>query len=233
MKKIGCLILLLISLTNVNGQTERGSLLVGGYLGGASYGSNESTTTYSNTTTIYKNTINSFSVNIGPTIAWFLADNMALGGNIGLGYYHSSSKTSNSVSSNSTTTDLNSTSLYLAPMFRAYFGSGKKSKPFAEIGISGALYPSNSKNKSSTGSSSETITKSKYNRSAFIKIGYEHFVNKYLGIYGSVGFEYNGNETTNDYKPSAGGGYNYTTTNKGWSTPVNMGFQIHLPKKKK
>lgn len=233
MKKQILLFVTFLIVIAVSAQTEKGSKLVSVGIGGFSYSHSDNTTSYSNTPTVYNSTSNSFNVYINPTVAWFLMDNLAVGGNINFGYYSSKSKSSNTGSTTTNDNNYNSPSIYIGPFARYYFGTGSKGKIFAQVNVSYGFYPSKSKYSQSTGGSSETTTKSKGNYSFGPTFGYEHFISDYLGMYVSLGYSYNHSKYTNDYVPSTGTGYTYTSNQKYSSIPLSVGLQVHLPKKGK
>lgn len=224
--------MLLCSIFAANAQTERGSKLIGVYFGDIRMNRTENNTSYSNTPTVYNYTGKSLNLQIGPTVAWFISDNLALGGNLTLGYYKSESTSSNTGSSTTTTSTYISKSLYFNPTLRKYFGKGAKGKPFAEIGISSSFYPYESKSSTSTGSSSETTTKTKYDRSGNFRVGYEYFVSPNIGFFAMAGVQVAESEYENKYRPSTGTGYDYTTSSKGTYFPISFGLQIHCISKK-
>ncbi len=228
MKKQFIILAMLATGFVANAQTEKGSRLLGVSLGSLSYNHSENSTSYSNTSTVYNSTSNAFSFNLNPTMAWFVQDNLAIGGQFGFNFYNSKSKNSNTSSSSTSENTYNSPSLYLGPFARYYFSGSEKGKPFTEVDLSYGFYPSKSKSTSSGGSSSETTSKPKANYSAGVKFGYEQFLTKNIGLYGAFGFTYTNSKSEYDYKPSTGSGYIYTQTSKGWSIPVVVGFQVHL-----
>ena len=233
MKKQILLFVTLLIVLFVSAQTEKGSKLVSVGIGGFNYGHSDYTTSYSNTPTVYNSTSNSFNIYINPTVGCFLMDNLAVGGNINFGYYSSKSKSSNTGSTTTSDNTYNSPSIYVGPFARYYFGAGSKGKIYAQVNVSYGFYPSKSKYTPSTGGSSETTTKSKGNYSFGPTFGYEHFISNYLGMYISLGYSYNYSKYTNDYVPSTGTGYTYTSVQKYSSIPLSLGLQVHLPKKGK
>ncbi len=216
-----------------NAQTQKGCKLIGTSLGSMSMTNSESTTTYSNTPTVYKSTGRSVNLSINPTIAWFVADNIAIGGYVGFSLYHSSSKSSNTSSTTTSTNTYNNPSFYLGPMARFYFGGGEKGKPFAEVGVQSGVYGGKSKSETSTGASSQTTTIPKFDRSAVLRLGFEHFFSSWVGMFGSIGLQFSSSETKYEYRPSTGTGYDYTSSYKNIYTPITLGLQIHCPGKKK
>ncbi|RXK58340.1 hypothetical protein ESA94_17000 [Lacibacter luteus] len=233
MKKLLTLVAFVMLITSANAQTEKGTKLVGVGLGSISFTSSDSKTTYSNTPTIYNSEGNSFSISVNPNIAWFVQDNLAIGSYVSLSFYKSKSTSSNT--SSSTTSESNSTqpSFYIGPWARYYFGGSKKGMPFAQLNTQYGIYGGKSKSKSSSGSSSETTTKPKGDWNVGVAVGYEHFISQYAGFYASIGFNYGKSKTMYEYRPSSGTGYDYTSEYSRFYIPVNVGFQLHLPKKKK
>jgi opacity protein-like surface antigen len=113
-------------------------------------------------------------------------------------------------------------------MVRYYFGSSEKGRPFAGVNGSFGMYFGNSKNVSSSGSSSETTYKPKGEWSVSATGGYEVFLTPNIGLYGTIGVTYGGSKTDYEYVPSSGTGYTYTSDYKSWSVPVSVGLQVHL-----
>lgn len=214
-------------------QIEKGSKLVGVSFGGLSYSNSDNTTSYSNTTTVYKSDGSSFSISINPNVAWFIKDGLAVGGSVSLGMYSSKSKNSNTASSNTSENTYSQPAFFIGPLARYYFGGSSKGMPFVEAVAQVGFYGGKSKTSSSTGSSSETTTKPKGDWNVGASFGYEHFVTKNIGIYGSMGFNYGSSKTTYDYKPSTGTGYSYTTEYSRIYIPVNIGLQVHILSSKK
>lgn len=226
---------LLLSVTAM-AQVEKGTMLVGTNLGGLSFTSSDSKTTYSNTPTVYNSDGTSFSVSINPNIAWFIQDRLAVGGGLTVSFY--TSKSDNSNTGSSTTSENKSTqpSFYISPYGRYYFGGSNKGMPFVQVNGQYGIYGGKSTSKTSTGSSSETKTKPKGDWNVGAAIGYEHFISKFVGILASIGVNYGKSKTEYEYRPSTGSGYDYTSEYSRVYIPVNVGFQIHLEckgKKKK
>ncbi|MBK6380305.1 MAG: hypothetical protein IPO01_09785 [Chitinophagaceae bacterium] len=232
MKKILFMIAGCISLSSAFAQVEKGNKLVGVGLGSISYTNSDSKTTYSNTSTVYNSDGNSFSISINPNVAWFVADKLAVGGGVSVSFYSSKSNSSNT--SSTTTSESKSTqpSFYIGPLARYYFGGSSKGMPFAQVNFQYGIYGGKSESKTSTGSSSETKTKPKGDWNAGAAFGYEHFVNKNIGLYASVGFNYGSSKTSYEYRPSTGTGYDYTSTYSRFYIPVNVGLQVHILGKK-
>lgn len=210
----------------------KGAKLVGVGFGGLSYTNSESKTSYSNTPTVYKSDGNSFSISVNPSFAWFVQDKLAVGASVSLSFYNSKSNSSNTSSTSTTESKYNQPSFYIGPFARLYFGGSAKGMPFVQANAQYGVYGGSSKSTSSSGSSSETTTKPKGDWNAGASFGYEHFISDYVGFYGSIGFNYGSSKTDYEYKPSTGTGYTYTSEYNRWYIPVNVGLQVHIPKKK-
>jgi hypothetical protein len=228
MKKISIISVLLFSSVLTFSQVQKGSMLVGTSIGSIGYNSSDSKTSYSNTTTTYDSKGTSASINVGPSVAWFIQDNLALGGEISLSFYSSSSKSSNSVSTATSKYTSTQPSFYIGPMARYYFGGSDKGKPFAELDLAYQFYGGKSKSSSSSGSSSETLTKPKGDYRVGIAFGYEHFITQNVGIFATIGVSYYKDKTDYEYTPSTGTGYTYTSDYSGFNIPVSLGLQVHI-----
>ena len=233
MKKITLIAAGCLSMLTVFSQTKKGDKLVGVGFGSISYTNSDSKTSYSNTPTVYNSDGNSFSISVNPNVAWFVKDNLAIGGSISLSFYSSKSESSNT--SSSTTSESKSTqpAIYIGPLARYYFGGSPKGMPFAQLNVQYGIYAGKSESKTSGGSSSETTTKPKGDWNAGLSFGYEHFVSPNVGIYGSLGFNYGKSKTTYEYRPSTGTGYDYTSEYSRFYIPVNVGLQVHILGKNK
>lgn len=233
MKKILIISALMAVSLLTTAQTRRGDKLIGVSFGSLSFTSSDNQTTYSNTPVIYNSDGSSFSISINPNVAWFIKDNLAIGGGVSVGFFGSDSKSSNTASSSVTESDYTQPSFYIGPLARYYFGGSAKGMPFvqanAQIGISGG----NSKSKTTSGASSETSYKPKGDWNAGLTFGYEHFITPSVGLFGSIGFSYGISKTTYEYRPSTGSGYDYTVENSRFYIPVNVGLQVHLLRSKK
>lgn len=233
MKKLLLLPLILIAGLTAVAQTKKGDKMVGVGLGSISYTNSDSKTTYSNTPTVYNSDGNSFSISINPNVAWFVQDNLAIGGGVSISFYSSKSKSSNT--SSSTTSESKSTqpSFYIGPLARYYFGGSPKGMPFVQANIQYGIYGGKSESKTSSGASSETKTKPKGDWNAGLAFGYEHFITPNVGFYGSIGFNYGKSKTEYEYRPSTGSGYDYTSEYSRFYIPVNVGLQVHILGNKK
>jgi hypothetical protein len=233
MKKSTLLLACFALTSTLFAQTEKGSRLIGVGIGSLSYTNSDSKTSYSNTATVYNSEGNSFSISVNPNIAWFIQDNLALGGGLSLSFYKSESNSSNTSSSTTSNSKSTQPSVYISPFARYYFSGSKTGKPFAQLGFQYGVYGGNSKSTTSSGSSSETTTKPKGDWNTGLQFGYEQFVSAHVGFYASVGFNYGKSKTMYEYRPSTGTGYDYTSEYSRFYIPVNVGLQVHLPSKAK
>lgn len=228
MKKISICVLALLTAFSIQAQTKKGDKLVGVGFGSISYTNSDSKTSYSNTPTVYKSEGNSFSISVNPNVAWFIQDNLAIGGGISVSFYSSKSNSSNTSSSSTSESKSTQPSVYIGPLLRYYFGGSAKGQPFAQFNFQYGIYGGKSKSTTSGGSSSETTTKPKGDWNTGLAFGYEHFVTPNIGLYGSVGFNYGKSKTTYEYRPSTGTGYDYTSDYSRFYIPVNVGLQVHI-----
>lgn len=229
MRKTIFLALFAIGIASINAQTKKGDLLLGTSFGSMSFTDSKSTTTYSNTPTVYSSNGNSFSISVNPTVAWFVQDNLAVGAGVSLSFYTSKSDSSNTSSTTTSTSKSNQPAFYIGPYARYYFGGSEKGMPFAQASFQFGISGGKSNSSTSTGSTSETTSKPKGDWNGGVSLGYEHFVSKYIGIFGMVGVNYGKSKTTYEYRPSTGTGYDYTSEYNRWYVPINFGIQVHLP----
>ncbi len=202
--------------------------MVGVGIGSISYINSDSKTTYSNIPTIYEAEGSSFEIRVNPNVAWFVQDNLAVGGGIGIRFYSSKNKNSNTSSTTTSENKYTEPQFYIGPMARYYFGGSPKGMPFAQVNFNFGLIGGKSKNSTSAGSSSETTAKPKGDWDAGLSFGYEHFITPNVGFYGSIGFNYGKSKTLYEYRPSSGGGYDYTDEYSRFYIPVNVGLQVHI-----
>ncbi len=212
----------------VAAQTKKGDKLVGVGIGSISYTNSDSKTSYSNTPTVYNSKGNSFSISVNPNVAWFVKDNLAIGGGISVSFYTSKSDNSNTGSASTSESKSTQPSVYIGPLARYYFGGSPKGMPFAQINLQYGVYGGKSESKTSGGSSSETKTKPKGDWNAGLTFGYEHFVTSNIGLFASIGFNYGKSKTEYEYRPSTGSGYDYTSEYSRFYIPVNVGLQVHI-----
>lgn len=228
MKKLFFTLIAGVITFNAFAQTDKGDKLVGVSFGSLSYTNSDSKTTYSNTPTVYNSDGNSFSVSINPNVAWFISDNLAIGGGLSISFYNSKSKSSNTSSTATSESKYTEPSFYIGPLARYYFGGSAKGKPFGQVNFQIGIGGGKSESTTSTGASSETKTKPKGDWNAGLAFGYEHFVTSNVGLFASVGFNYGKSKTSYEYRPSTGSGYDYTSEYSRFYIPVNVGIQVHI-----
>lgn len=233
MKKIILLMAGCFSLVTGFSQVSKGDKMIGVGLASISYTSSKSNTSYSNTTTEYDSKGNSFSISVNPTVGWFVSNGLAVGTSVSISFYSSTSNSSNTANTNTTKSTSTQPSFYIGPFVRYYFGGSSKGMPFVQAGGQYGIYGGKSKSTPNTGTGSETKTKPKGDWNAGAFFGYEHFISQYVGLYGTIGFNYGSSKTTYEYRPGSGTGYDYTSTYSRWYIPVSVGLQVHLPSKAK
>lgn len=231
MKKILAVTALCLSLSPLFSQVEKGSKLIGVSFGSFSFTNSNSQTTYSNTPTKYKSDGSSYSVSINPNLGFFVIDNLAVGASVSVSYYGSKSKSTNTSSTTSSTSEYVQPSFYIGPFARYYVPGSGKGRIFAQVNGQYGIYGGSSKSRSGSGYHSETITRPKGDWNAGAAAGYEYFPNPYLGFYATVGVNYGKSKTEYEYNPSTGTGYTYTSEYSRFYIPVNLGIQVHLQKK--
>ncbi|MBK6825428.1 MAG: outer membrane beta-barrel protein [Chitinophagaceae bacterium] len=233
MKKSLIVIVCSFCMLSAFSQTKKGDKMVGVGFGSVSYTNSDSKTSYSNTPTVYNSDGSSFSISVNPNVAWFVRDNLAIGGGISVSFYSSKSNSSNTGSTTTSESKSTQPSVYIGPLARYYFGGSSKGMPFAQVNIQYGIYGGKSESKTSTGASSETTTKPKGDWNAGLSFGYEHFITPNVGFYGSIGFNYGKSKTLYEYRPSTGTGYDYTSEYSRFYIPVNVGLQVHILGEKK
>ena len=197
MKKIIIGLITALAVTSSFAQFEKGRILAGGSVG-------FSTHTYkveSNTTKI--TTGKSTSLSFNPKVGYFIIDKLALG--VGLNIMTSTDKDSRS-SDKST-----SSSVSIDPFVRYYLNPG--------IFFQGAFGVGSNNYKETNGN---TTTTTKFNATNWsISTGYAIFLNDYVAIEPSIGYQsYANKNKSSDFKLIDSGLF------------INVGFQIYLGAKK-
>jgi len=233
MKRVILLALLIATPSLANAQVKKGDLFLGTSLGSSSGTSSTSETSYSNTPTVYKSTGNSYSISLNPYVGWCVRDDLALGAAVSVGYYRSKSESSNTSSTATSSSTYTQPSYYIGPFARYYMSGSGKGRAFVHLNAQYGLASGNSKSETSTGASSKTTTKPQHDWNAGVALGYEVFLSSWVGAYGSIGVNYGSSETTYEYRPSTGAGYDYTSKYNRTYYPLNVGFQVHLPADRK
>jgi Protein of unknown function (DUF3575) len=227
MKKFSICVIAFLTAVSMQAQNKKGDKLVGVGFGSVSYTNSDSKTSYSNTPTVYKSEGNSFSISINPNVAWFIQDNLAIGGGVSVSFYSSKSTSSNTTTPATSESEYTQPSVYIGPLVRYYFGGSPKGMPFAQFNFQYGLYGGTSKSTSGS-ATSETKTKPKGDWNTGLTFGYEHFVTSNVGLYASLGFNYGKSKTLYEYRPSTGTGYDYTNEYSRFYIPVNVGLQVHI-----
>lgn len=230
MKQLTLVALILCAMLTATSQIKKGDKIVGVSFGSISYTNSDSKTTYSNTSTVYNSDGSSFSLSINPNVAWFIQDNLAVGGGVSVSFYTAKSESGNT--SSTTTSENKSTQpqFYIGPLARYYFGGSPKGYPFVQANFQIGFSGGKSESKTSTGASSETTTHPKGDWNAGVAVGYEHFVTPNIGVFGSIGFNYGKSTTEYEYRPSTNNGYDYKSEYSRFYIPVNVGIQVHILK---
>lgn len=228
MKKSIVFSLLLILVSKSNAQTLKGDWLLGTSVGNISYTDSKSSTSYSNTPTVYDSKGTSSSISINPNIGYFIRKNHAVGASFSISQYFSKSKSTNTSSTTTSDSKYNQPSLYFGPFWRSYFGNSEKTLPFVQVGFQLGHSGGTSKSSTSSGSSSETTTSPVTDWNLGGMFGFEHFLSKNIGAFMSIGANYGENKTKYFYRPSTGTGYDYTSSYNRMYINFNVGLQIHI-----
>jgi outer membrane protein W len=235
MKKFVVLALVLATACFAFSQTKKGDWLVGTYLGstGLSFSSSESGS--STSSEISKSDYHSFSISVGPTIGYFVADNLAVGTYFSLGLSSSHYKNSYTDSSFTSESDYSSVYFSLGPFGRYYFGdNGGKGRPFVHVNVGINLYPKYSGTYtpiSGTGYNYKYKTYSSWN--AGLQVGYEHFLNSHIGLQYYIGYSFSYSKYSYEYVYTSGSNYVYNYKYNSHGITLGVGLQIHLTKKEK
>lgn len=230
MKKL-TLIVALFAAFSLNAQISKGSKIIGTSFASVSVGGSNSTTTYSNTPTVYEGKGNSFSFSVNPYVGFFVADGLAVGGQVYASFYSSKSDNSNSSTTTTSETKSNQPSFGVGPFARYYFVKGQKMSPYAEVSGGLDFNSGKSDTSTSTGATSSTKTKPYTGWNVGPKLGFAYFISDYVALNVYAGFNYSASKVTYEYRPSTGTGYDYTNDYNRWYVPVGFGLQVHLPSK--
>lgn len=221
----------IFALSSVLSQTKKGDKLVGAGIGSISYSKADNESKYDNLPTIFTGDESAFSVSVNPNVAWFVMDNLAVGGSVMVGF--STDKDNNTTSGNLITIKSNEISIYIGPLARYYFGGSSKGMPFAQVNFQIGINNYKSTNGANTANYTVTKGKTKEDWNAGLSVGYEHFITKNTGLYGSFGFNYGKKKIVYKSEPVSGGGLVLTDKESKFSIPVNIGLQVHLAGKAK
>ena len=221
-----CVMMTLIS-SGVLAQTQKGAMLIGTSLGGASYGSDTATLSTSADSLFLSDEVetSSYSIFVSPRVGWFVKDDLAVGSAARIAYTHAKADRNDGGIGTRTSTGT-AQSYFVEPFVRYYFKGNVSAKPFIEANASFAFEPTRSKS-----GSSEFRTTPKGSYGAGLIVGYEHFINKTAGVVVSSGVSYSYRKTENEFKARTGfGDITQTTTEitKAWTVPLTVGLEIHL-----
>ncbi len=258
MKKLLIPFILLFIFVNSDlfAQRKKGNKTIGTYIGSASINPG-GTSKYDYPATPannsdYKN--KSFGIGVGPTMGFFITDNVVVGARVDLYFSTSKSetpeKTSGSVTQ-SNNSKSNSFSVGLSPFARFFFGDSKSTFwPYAEIqaGISTGPYKSDytSRYKTALPATSYTYTgTTKSSGSPYFsggaKLGAVKMFSPNLGLDFSAGVTYNRSKATykSDYKyvydavtPTISNTSEYIYTSTSYPINVNVGIFMVFGSKK-
>lgn len=230
MKKLFFVCLLLATTCLVFPQNKKGNLLIGTYLGSGGFNFSNSENGNSYSTNISKQDSNGFSIGVGPSIGYFLTDNLVVGTSCSLSY--SSSSYDNSYTEDASTSESSYHQLYfsLGPFVRFYFGkSGGKGMPFIHIYTGTSFYPDYSSTYSNSYGTKYTYRYKKYSVwNAGAQVGYEHFLNSAIGLQYYVGYSFSHYNTTSEYDYPTGTDYSYDSKSNYHGISFGVGLQIHL-----
>ena len=230
MKKFFFICLMLATACLAFPQNKKGNLLIGTYLGsgGLSFGNYESSS--SSSTNISKQDSNSFSIGVGPSIGYFLTDNLVVGTSCSLSYYSGSSDNSNTAYTSTSESSYHQLYFSVGPFVRYYFGnSGGKGMPFIYIYAGTSFYPDYTSTYSTNTGYSYTYKYKKYSPwNAGAQIGYEHFLNSAIGLQYYVGYSFSHYQQTSEYDYKTDTDYTYDSKSNNHGISFGVSLQIHL-----
>ncbi|WP_139924864.1 outer membrane beta-barrel protein [Hymenobacter sp. DG01] len=191
MLKTYCLLALgftLCTASTAKAQTTKGTRVLGLSAGNIIYQKN--------------NGYRQISAQLAPSIGTFVADNVALGIALPIGY--SSTKTQYSFRNTQRNLELG-----LLPWVRYYLPSSSKHRVFGELSVGGALSSSRTK------ADGYTVKNSDVTLLASLGAGYSYFITPNVGLEALAKFATNSGNST-----AFGKGY----------LDINLGFRVYLPK---
>ena len=149
----------------------------------------------------------SFSINLTPYAGYYFTDKIVAGALVSLNLGNSTSETHSTTSNNVFKSKSNNILLGVGPFGRFYFGKlNSRGMPFAEASFQVSFYPENKSMSYTNGIRNYTaIFKSYLPKNAGARIGYEHFLNRHIGLQYTLGFSY----TEYSYKVT----YDYVASN--------------------
>jgi hypothetical protein len=230
MKKLFFICLLLATTCLVFPQNKKGNLLIGTYLGSGGLSFSNSENGSSTSTNIGKQDSNGFSIGVGPSIGYFLTDNLVAGTYCSLSYSSSSNDNSNTAYESTSESSYHSLYFSVGPFVRYYIGKNNgKGMPYVHVNVGTSFYPDYSSSYSSSSGSEYTYRYKKYSTwNAGLQIGYEHFVNSVIGLQYYLGYSFSYYNTTSEYEYAAGTKYSYDSKSNNHGISFGVGLQIHL-----
>lgn len=232
MKKIaivGLVVILAVSSLAFS-QNKKGNWLFGTYIGGVSLGFGNSESNYPPSTALYKYKSSSFDIGVGPDIGYYLTDTLVLGAFLDL-YFYSATSDSSYTGSTATGTDKYSyVGTNIGPFVRLYFGDNNgKGMPYVQFNAGIALYPLYSGTYTPSSGSAYTYKYDSYSSwNVGLQIGYEHYLNPFIGLQYYVGYSFSHYKYTTAYDYATGTDYTYTSSNGSHGIDFGVGLQIHL-----
>jgi hypothetical protein len=235
MKKICICALALFATLAIQAQNKKGNWLLGAGLGSTGFSFGKSESGMVGSTDIGKSDNNSFSISINPTAGYYLSDNVVIGTYFNLGYFSNKYENSNNNNTNTSESKNSNASVGLGPFARFYFGgNGGKGMPFAEANVGISFYPGYKGEYIPNTGTGYTYTYNNYRPfNAGARIGYEHFLNSFVGLQYYVGYNHSSYdyEYTYDFPSSPDQTYTYKSSSN--SITFGVGLQVHLDCKKK
>lgn len=196
-------------------------------IGGIGYTTSKQRGTASDTPKEYKTDANYFAISIYPTMAWFVADRLAVGSYVSLGYNSGSSKDPDVPGDKYSYDQIY---FYLGPLARYYFGSSSRGMPFVQLNAEYGFYAGKSENtRENKVNTSKTRPRPQLEFAA--SGGYEAFISDQVGLFITAGVYYNYNKSEYEYIPATGEGYISKGTDSRWNFPLRVGLQLHFPPK--
>ncbi|GEM_PF-1172703 len=228
-------------ITTIFSQTQKGNILISNNLAAMSYSS--TSISYTNSTPNFKEPKrNKININVTPSLAYFIANNIAIGTSLTYGYVNNMRKPIIDPNTGEELKQKNAShAIYLGPMARYYFVGSNSGKLFVQASFQFGFKTEKNDYLSPPDLGSNIKTKYKGAWNSGINIGYEHFINQYIGIIASVGVSYGKFKlseeiTSNLQNPGwpTQPPYTMVTHNKSnvstLTIPLNIGLQIHLPR---
>jgi hypothetical protein len=214
-----------------NAQTKKGTWLVGANIGSINFGGSNSDSKQSTSASTTKIETHNFNISLSPYGGYFFTDKIVAGGGVSFSYSHSKTESRSSTATSKTTGEGHTISAGLGPFARFYLGKlNDRGMPYAEVGLGITFYPGyKGSNESATPSNNYEYTYKSYAlKSAAIRLGYEHFLNRSFGLQYSIGYVYSRTSYKVDYDYAMGSDFSSEYTSKGGSVAIAVGLALHL-----